>query len=86
MSSTKTKNSLDVKASWENKKEGTIILTVDDEEIQATVRGNNILRFSYKHPEVEEKMSYQGIVEGDKLWLYPQIGVGVISTTPVKIK
>lgn len=45
-----------------------------------------IIRFSFIHPDYGEKLNYDGIVEGDKLFLYPLAGKGVLSTEPIYIQ
>jgi|AntRauTorckE6833_2_1112554.scaffolds.fasta_scaffold00137_13 hypothetical protein len=89
MARKKKKDEVTVSAKWNGEEE--ILLKIKDpegneEEITATVRHNSSLRFSYKYPGIKKKMSYQGHVEGDKLYLYPIIGVGVLSEKPLSIK
>lgn len=88
MAKTKKKE-VKVTASWKDETE--ILLNIEEpdgnsEEISATVRGNSMIRFSYKYPGVKQKMSYEGKVEGNKLYLYPIVGVGVLATSPLIIK
>jgi len=68
-------------------------------EIEVKVKGKNTdikviskiystgrVKFSLHHPDLNKEMSYEGIVEGNKLFLYPIAGTGVLSIDPIIIK
>ena len=68
---------------------------IDEEHVEVTINGKTFncriqqsgkIKFTFKHPEVKKAMEYEGIVENDKLWLYPIVGEGVLADGPIKIK
>jgi len=60
-----------------------------DKNVEVTAKvsqASSKIRFTINNPEIKERMTYEGIVEGKKLFLYPIIGRGVLTTQPINIK
>lgn len=59
-----------------------------NKEISAKIsQASNKIRFTITNPEIKERMTYEGIVEDNKLYLYPMYGKGVLTTNqPIRIK
>ncbi len=86
MPETKKKKKTDLKISAELAEEDHLDLTINGKTINCKIYQDGRIKFQYKHPDVKKKMTYEGLVEDDKLWLYPIIGEGVLMTGPVSIK
>lgn len=79
------------KVSATSKEDNYIEIKVEDVKgnvhtVDSKVFSDGRVRFSLVHPELEKKMPYDGIVEGSYLYLYPLIGVGILSDKPIRIK
>lgn len=82
----KKKKDTKLKISAEHAGDEQLNLTINDETFNCKIFQNGKIKFSFKHPELSEAMQYEGIVEGNTLYLYPIAGRGVLTTSPVPIK
>lgn len=78
------------KVSASNKEDGYIEIKVEDkkgnvQKVDSKVFSDGRVRFSLTHPELNKKLPYDGIVEGSYLYLYPLIGVGILTDKPIRI-
>lgn len=55
-------------------------------EARSKVLAGGRIKFSITHPVLKKKFPYDGLIEGSYLYLYPLIGVGVLTNKPIPIK
>lgn len=54
--------------------------------VQSKIYSTGRIKFTIKHPVLNETLDYEGIVEDSKLYIYPLIDRASLSSTPIKIR
>lgn len=55
-------------------------------EAKSKILAGGRIKFTIRHPVLKKKFPYDGLIEGSYLYLYPLIGVGVLTDKPIPIK
>lgn len=57
----------------------------EKQTVQSKIYSSGRVKFSMTHPDLEETLNYEGIIENSKLYIYPLIDRAALSKTPIKI-